>query len=126
MKAGLLTRVEEVWRWFRVNACGEGNARRAVDVARALDFPSESAFRTFVRRYYEEFPDPIAGCAKGLFLVTREAAGAGESATRYDRSLGSRAAEDLRRRRTFRRKLFEMGFRWSGGSWIAPAPGRLF
>ena len=126
MSAGLLTRVEDVRMWFLRYARCEVMAKTAERVAAELGFGDEAALRRFIRERYDEFPEPIAGCGRGLFVITRDDPLAADSATHYDRSLGSRAAETLRRRRAFRASLFDLGFRRSGGNWIAPPREMLF
>jgi len=123
--AGIVTEVERVWLWLKANCRGERNARTAASIARALGYASDSTLRAFIAANYDEFPEPPAGCSRGIFLITSGDNLAAESATHYERSLRSRAREDLKRARSFRKKCFAIGLSRSigTGEWVLPRKG---
>ena len=116
---------ERIWGILRRHV-GSRNAISAGQIARALELPGETTVRRLITENYEDFPAPVAGGSRGLFIISPADPQAGEWATHYDNNLTSRVREILRRRRNLRRKLIDLDFLQTPSGWYRTGTGNLF
>ena len=117
---------ERIWGILRRHV-GSKNAISAGQIARALELPGETTVRAIITENYTDFPAPIAGGGRGLFIISPEDPLSAEAANHYLKRLVHHAGEIRERERLVRMKLQSLGYLWQhGGGWYLPKQRKLF
>ena len=117
---------ERIWGILRRHV-GSRNAISAGQIARALELPGETTVRAIITENYTDFPAPVAGGGRGLFIISPADPGSAEDANHYINRLNHHAGEIRERERLVRMKLQSLGYlHRHGGGWYLPQERTLF
>ena len=115
-----------IWKILRHHV-GSKNAISAGQIARALELPGETTVRAIITENYTDFPAPVAGGGRGLFIISPADPGSAEDANHYINRLNHHAGEIRERERLVRMKLQSLGYlHRHGDGWYLPQERTLF